>query len=227
MKKGTVSMAITTTIRLCIAFCAAATCRAGTLTINDVDGMMASVGASEDKSHGLLRMVDIRPDNPDVERHIVDIFISLPYAKLPISKADRAVDFSARIKCVEYIAKFGVMSADTNVLASVCRRLEELRQLPTQSRLDDLATARKLLLHLCYTQDEINGAEEFNPDGKRMRGALLIHPEFCSVFEDIRHEYDARERYNKDLETYRRKALVILKPTWLRGPDPNAANLRR
>ena len=171
-----------------------------------------AAGEVEDKCDGLLRAIASHPDDPGVERNLVEQFVALPYARLPASRADRAVDFSARIKCVEGIATLGVMRGDTNLLLSVCKHISELKPLPTDGREDDLSNARKLLLRLCHTQEEIDAFNNFKPDGKTMRGALLIHPEFCNLFDDIRNEYDARERYNAEVEAYKRKSLEILRP---------------
>lgn len=120
------------------------------------------------------------------------------------------VDFDSRLRCIAGIASLEVMRADTNVFAAVFRHLTELKPLPTDGRQEDLSAARQLLLRLGFTQSEIDTSADPKLKRTPIHGTMPMCPTACTLLDEIRKEYDARERYNNALEAYRRKALGIL-----------------
>ena len=207
-------MDITTTTKVALALAMTMVshtkCLASASALQNVEDFVSFEKRNEDKSVALLRAIDANPGGVDAESRIVDEFLALPFGKLPASRMPCAIDFGTRLKCLERIVHFEIAKGDDSIIASIASRMDGLVRLPTDRRLEDMAAARNLLLHLCYTAEEVEEYGKFKPDGKTMRGALLTHPDFDVVFAQIRNEYDARERYNRELEKFKKKAAELL-----------------
>lgn len=193
-----------------------------------------------DPAHGLLadsRRINesAKADDADLEceQRILRGFEKLTYATLPVSKMQHEVDFSARLECLREICKFRSVKVETNLITTVLTSIMQLEPISTQSREMDLKNARDILLRLCHTQKEIDDFEAFVPDGKHMRGALLVHPAYTHLFSEITAEYDARQRYNDGLQEYKNKAMSfadivqwpILQGQSLSHPNSNSSSV--
>lgn len=139
------------------------------------------------------------------EKAIVREFVELRYARLPVSLMPHEVDFAVRYQCFTGITEFAVVKTGVCNLREIAETVYALKPLDVKTRAEDLAIARSLLLRLCHTAEEINEFNNFKPDGKHMRGALLVDSAYEGWFSDIRTEYDARARYNDALDEYKRK----------------------
>lgn len=197
-------MDIGTTIRVALVFASSAAIVAYGDAADPCNVLLREMGAVNAGDEDLQNKLD-------VERSCVERFMALPYARLPVSLMETPVDFNTRIRCIEEIAKFDLLREDTNVLASISTHIEGLKPLPTDRQLDDAKAARTILLHLCYTQEQVDEFNNFKPDGKTMRGALLTHPAYGDLFAAIDREYAFRRLYNARLERYKREALKTIR----------------
>ncbi len=219
--KGTVSMAISTTTKLFFAACVSTVAVVSIVKFAGAQDVAAKPSGTDfllaDECSELLREIEASNGDAESGRRIAARFMSLPYARLPVSKMDRPVDFSCRKRCLEKIVSFRGLKEDETIHLSLIACLEGLRPLPMSHRLDDMKSARELLLHLCYSDEDISASNNFKPDGKTMRGALLVHPSFTGLYDDIRREYDARERYNGEQEAYRTASIAAIRKAVMDG----------
>ena len=211
MKKGTASMDTAITIKTIIAM-------ASCIAMNALANSRQSAGnVQADPAVDLLKEArrinaSAKADGLSLEseRRILSDFEKLTYATLPVSMMRHEVDFSARLECLREIAGFGIVKSETNLLATAQAAIMKLDAMSTQSMEKDLKEARDILIRLCHTQKEIDEFESFVPDGKHMRGALLVHPAYAHWVSAIASEYDARERYNNKLSDYKSKAVSVV-----------------
>lgn len=210
--------AITTRVFLSIFFasvCAFAFCEdVQPFWMREEDCHIESGDRGCDVCEGLLSDIKACPGSSESiaeGRYIVSRFMSMPYASLPASHSRRTVDFELRLKCLAGMCAFSWLRNDDGVLVAIEAHIVGLKPLPTEQRAADMMAARELLLHMNHTPEQIAEFRNFKPDGKTMRGALLTHPAYDGFLAAIRKEYDARDRYNKSLEAYKKAALEILR----------------